>query len=142
MSPKIPDNVLAVGAAGVLAVYGIGYAMTNASWRLSNEIKLARRTEHAGDYRDGRYRAVGTSPFGDVWVDVTVRRRRIEAVEIPRVTTFYPESDIAALPAEAVARQSAGIDIVSGATGSTAAFFDAVTRALDQATRPPAKDGR
>jgi uncharacterized protein with FMN-binding domain len=135
MSPKVPDNVLAVGAAGVLAVYGIGYGMTNTSWRLSNEIKVARLSEHAGSYRDGRYRAVGSSPFGDVWVEVTVRNRRIVEVEIPRVTTFFPESEIAGLPAEAVARQDAGVDVVSGATGSTAAFVEAVSRALAQASR-------
>jgi uncharacterized protein with FMN-binding domain len=142
MSPKIPNNVLAVGAAGVLAVYGIGYGMTDGSWRLSNEIKLARVNEHAGGYRDGRYRSVGSSPFGDVWVDVTVRNRRIVAVEIPRVTTFFPESDIAGLPAETIARQNAGVDVVSGATGSTAAFVEAVSRALAQATEPPVKVAR
>ena len=135
MSPKIPSNVVAVGAAGVLAVYGIGYEMTNASWRLSNEIKLARRTQHAGEYRDGRYRGVGSSPFGDVWVEVTVRNRRIVAVRILRVTTIYSEADIAALPSETVARQNAGVDVVSGATGSTAAFVDATSRALEQAMK-------
>ncbi|MBV9355509.1 MAG: FMN-binding protein, partial [Chloroflexi bacterium] len=41
-----------------------------------------------------------------------------------------------ALPAEVVARQSAAVDIVSGATLSARAFEQAVAQAIAQAAQP------
>ena len=54
-------------------------------------------------------------------------------VALTRVTTQYPASRIAALPGQVVARQSARVDRVSGATYSVQAFQQAVQQALAQA---------
>jgi uncharacterized protein with FMN-binding domain len=84
-------------------------------------------------YRDGTYRGSGTSRRGGVAVAVTVQGGRIINVAFTQVTTQYPVSRIAALPAEVVARQSAQVDRVSGATFSVQAFQQAVQQALAQA---------
>jgi uncharacterized protein with FMN-binding domain len=86
-----------------------------------------------GTYRDGTYTGIGTSRRGSVQVSVTVQSGRIASVNIGRVTTEYPVSDIARLPGEVVSRQSAQVDVVSGATFSSIAFRAAVQQALQQA---------
>ena len=84
-------------------------------------------------FLDGTYSGYGTSPRGDVEVGVTIQGGQIGAVEITRCMTQYPESAIAKLPAQVMARQSALIDRVSGATYSTQAFQQAVQQALARA---------
>jgi uncharacterized protein with FMN-binding domain len=84
-------------------------------------------------YRDGTYSGSGRSRFGDVQVAVTIQSGRISNVALTRVTTRYPASRIAALPGQVVARQSAQVDNVSGATASASAFRSAVQAALAQA---------
>jgi uncharacterized protein with FMN-binding domain len=85
-------------------------------------------------YQDGTYSGMGTSRRGNVWVSVTVDSGRIELVSITRSTLQYPVRDIAGLPAQVVAKQSAQVDIVSGATYSSQAFRTAVSQALQAAT--------
>ena len=84
-------------------------------------------------YQDGTYAGTGTSRFGNVEVAVTVQGGRIANVALTRVTTKYPASRIAALPGQVVARQSAQVDNVSGATASAQAFRSAVQQALGKA---------
>jgi len=84
-------------------------------------------------YRDGTYRGSGTSRRGDITVELTVQNGQIGGVRITRSTTYYPTSAIARLPGEVVNRQSAQIDMVSGATESSRAFRGAVSQALSQA---------
>jgi uncharacterized protein with FMN-binding domain len=86
-----------------------------------------------GTYKDGTYSGMGTSRRGNVWVSVTVEGGRVELVSITRSTLQYPVRDIAGLPAQVVARQSAQVNIVSGATYSSQAFRTAVSQALQQA---------
>jgi uncharacterized protein with FMN-binding domain len=76
---------------------------------------------------------MGTSRRGSVQVSVTIQSGRIASVTIGRVSTEYPVSDIARLPNEVVSRQSAQVDVVSGATFSSIAFRGAVQQALQQA---------
>jgi len=76
---------------------------------------------------------MGTSRRGNVWVSVTVESGRVELVSITRSTLQYPVRDIAGLPAQVVAKQSAQVNIVSGATYSSQAFRTAVSQALQQA---------
>jgi uncharacterized protein with FMN-binding domain len=85
-------------------------------------------------YRDGTYQGEGTSRFGNVAVAVTIQGGRITAVSFTRVTTSYPVSRIAALPAQVVARQSAAVDNVTGATYSARAFRTAIQQALAAAS--------
>ncbi len=84
-------------------------------------------------YKDGTYTGMGTSRRGSVQVSVTIQSGRIASVTIGRVSTEYPVSDIARLPGEVVSRQSAQVDVVSGATFSSIAFRGAVQQALQQA---------
>lgn len=84
-------------------------------------------------YRDGTYTGSGTSRRGGVNVSVTVQSGRVTNVTISGVTTQYPVSRISALPAQVVARQTAQVDNVSGATYSAQAFKLAVQAALSKA---------
>jgi len=86
-----------------------------------------------GEFRDGTYTGTGTSRHGSIGVTVTVQTGKMVAAEITNCGTRYPCSLIAALPDQAVARQSAAVDAVSGATDSTNAYRAAVNAALAQA---------
>ena len=83
--------------------------------------------------QDGTFNGTGTSRRGDISVALTIQNGQVSAVRITRATTYYSVSDIARLPAEVVNRQSAQVDMVSGATESSRAFRGAVTQALAQA---------
>lgn len=82
---------------------------------------------------DGTFNGIGTSRRGDISVALTVQNGQVTAARITRATTYYSTSDIARLPGEVVGRQSAQVDMVSGATESSRAFKGAVTQALAQA---------
>ena len=84
----------------------------------------------SGAYRDGSYTGLGHSRHGDIGVTVVVHGGRITAAKISQCLTRYPCSMISALPGEVVARQSAKVDFVSGATDSSTAFQGAVMNAL------------
>ena len=84
-------------------------------------------------YRDGAYQGAGRSRRGDVEVTVTVQEGSITRVSLDTVTTYYPVRYIAGLPAQVIARQSANVDMISGATISVVAFRTAVQQALAQA---------
>jgi uncharacterized protein with FMN-binding domain len=66
-------------------------------------------------------------------VAVTVRGGRVKSVEITDSTTVFPPNAVSPLVPEVMARQSANLDIVSGATGSSQAFQGAVQAALGRA---------
>jgi len=82
------------------------------------------------NYRDGTYSGSGTSRRGGFEVAVTIQGGRITDVQFTRVTTQYPVSRVAGLPAQVIARQSAQVDRISGATYSVQAFQQAVENAL------------
>jgi uncharacterized protein with FMN-binding domain len=84
-------------------------------------------------YQDGTYSGYGTSRRGDVEVAVVIQGGKIVSADVTRCMTQYPESRIARLPAQVVARQSAQVDRVSGATYSTQAYQQAVQQALNKA---------
>ena len=85
-------------------------------------------------YKDGTYEGSGTSRRGGFHVAVTIQGGAITNVALTQVTTQYPASRIAALPGQVIARQSAQVDRVSGATYSTQAFQQAVQQALNAAS--------
>ena len=91
--------------------------------------------QQTGPLSDGTYSGMGTSRYGNVEVSVTIKSGKIANVAITRCTTSYPESLIDPLPAEVVTRQSAQVDLVSGATYSARAFQTAVLQALQQAQK-------
>jgi uncharacterized protein with FMN-binding domain len=84
-------------------------------------------------YVDGTYSATGTSALGDVTVSLSVAGGKIANVQITKVTTKFPMSRIASLPAQVVQVQSANVNVISGATYSSQAFKQAVQQALTQA---------
>ena len=151
MAQKTPPRLLALSASAVAAIYLAGYVATGgaavtqaaAAPVVATVASVARATatpaltvvsqSAAGVYRDGTYSGSGTSRRGGFEVAVTVVGGRITDVVITRATTQYPASRIAALPGQVVARQSAQVDRVSGATYSVQAFQQAVQQALAQA---------
>ncbi len=84
-------------------------------------------------YKDGTFTGVGSAWNGTVQVAVTTKQDRITSVQITNCTTSYSESNIAPLPQEVVAKQSANIALVSGATVSSEDFQQAVQQALGKA---------
>jgi uncharacterized protein with FMN-binding domain len=85
-------------------------------------------------YADGTYSGTGTSRFGNVSVAVTVASDKITNVQITRVTTSFPVSRIASLPAQVIKGQTANVNVVTGATYSSQAFKQAVQQALAQSS--------
>jgi uncharacterized protein with FMN-binding domain len=126
-------RVAAISSAAVLAIYGAGYELTERTVDVHRQIAAATRSMPRS-LRDGIYTGTGSGPYGGVSVSITVTDRRIADVQITAVTTFFSADWIARLPAEVVRRQRPSIDVVSGATGSTAAFETAVANALRHAS--------
>jgi len=84
-------------------------------------------------YRDGTYVGTGTSRHGSITATVVVQGGKIVSAQITGCGTRYSCSRVATLPGQAVARQSAAVDFVSGATDSSVAYRGAVANALAQA---------
>lgn len=84
-------------------------------------------------YQDGTYHGQGSNRFGTVEVAVSIKSGKISSVDITRSTTHYPQSRINGLPQQVIARQSAQIDAVTGATRSSEDFQMAIRDALVQA---------
>ncbi len=93
----------------------------------------AAKTAGKMTYKDGVYLGRGTSRHGDIEAMVEVQNGRITNAVISQCLTRYSCSWIAVLVPQVVARQSAEVDYVSGATVSSDAFYYAVTQALAQA---------
>jgi uncharacterized protein with FMN-binding domain len=83
--------------------------------------------------KDGVYSGWGTSRHGDIQATVSIKNGKIAEAFISECLTQYSCSWVAALPPQVVARQSAEVDYVSGATQSTNAFYYAVIAALKKA---------
>lgn len=132
MSRRVEPRIVALSSAAVLAIYGAGYVLTQPTLDIRNEIAAAHAPK--GPLRDGSFYGTGSSPFGDVTVALIVRSARIVDVRITGVTTYFSADWIASLPPEVVRGQSPRVDVVSGATASTAAFVGAVEDALSHST--------
>ncbi|MDB4913800.1 MAG: hypothetical protein JWM95_1444 [Gemmatimonadetes bacterium] len=83
--------------------------------------------------RDGTYSGWGSSRHGDIQTTVEIRNGRITSATISQCLTRYSCSWVSALPGQVVARQSADVDYVSGATESSNAFYYGVVEALKKA---------
>ena len=82
---------------------------------------------------DGTYYGWGSSRHGDIQAEVVIASGRIASATIARCETRYPCSVIEKAPPQVAQRQSAGVDIVAGATESIYAFYYAVLDALSKA---------
>jgi uncharacterized protein with FMN-binding domain len=145
----MPRRLVALSSSAIAAVYFAGFAATcgaDAGISSADVMQPAVVSSSAAassaatsapvvsPYKDGTYTGTGTSRRGDVTVSVTISGGRITAVNLTKVATEYPASAIASLPAQVVAKQSAQVNGVSGATYSAQAFRGAVQAALQQAT--------
>jgi len=126
---------MVLGASAVLGVYAAGYLITEPGAGLLDQIVTASPSAiaAAGRLRDGSYLGQGQSRFGAVYVTVAITQGRISQVWINAVTTTFPSQAIDALRDQVVVRQSAAVDLVSGATASSSAFVQAIQAALRQA---------
>jgi uncharacterized protein with FMN-binding domain len=84
-------------------------------------------------WKDGLYFGWGRSRHGDIQAGVEIKAGRIASAFISECLTQYSCSWISQLPPQVVARQSADVDYVSGATQSANAFYYAVMDALKKA---------
>ena len=84
-------------------------------------------------FKDGVYYGWGTSRHGDIQAMVEIKDGKIAGASISQCLTRYSCSWVSALPPEVVQRQSAEVDVVSGATESSNAFYYAIVEALKQA---------
>jgi uncharacterized protein with FMN-binding domain len=84
--------------------------------------------------KDGTYSGWGSCRHGDLEATVVITNGRIVSATISQCLTRYPcNTWLAPLPAQVIARQGPNVDIVSGATDSTDAFYGAVYDALYKA---------
>lgn len=84
-------------------------------------------------FKDGSYSGWGTSRHGDIQATVEIKDGVILSATITQCLTRYSCSRIARIIPQVVARQSAEVDYVSGATQSSDAFYYAVLEALTKA---------
>ncbi len=127
--------LVALGSAAVLMVYAAGFVRTYRppAHRFHLIAVAARAAAGIRHFKDGTYTAWGHCPHGDLQALVVIRHGRIIAASIAQCFTRYSRDVIAPLPGEVVARQSANIDLVSRATESSDAFYEAVALALIKA---------
>lgn len=84
-------------------------------------------------WKDGEYNGYGSSRHGDIEVYLETTDGKITYIKISQCLTQYSCSWISDLPGQVLARQSANVDRVSGATQSANAFYYAVVQALAKA---------
>ncbi|HEY4100368.1 MAG TPA: FMN-binding protein [Gemmatimonadales bacterium] len=104
----------------------------SASTRQSTD-STAAAEKPRGQFKDGLYTGWGTSRHGDIEASVEIKNGHITAASITQCLTRYSCSWISDLPPEVLARQSAAVDYVSGATQSSSAFANAISEALAKA---------
>jgi uncharacterized protein with FMN-binding domain len=126
-------SVAAAAAAPVTAISSSATGATSPTVVVGASSTPSTASTPSGTYADGTYSGTGTSRFGNVSVSVTIAAGNISNVQISGVSTSFPASRIASLPAQVVASQSANVNVVTGATYSSTAFKNAVQQALTQA---------
>ncbi len=89
--------------------------------------------ESVSPYRDGVFLGWGYSRHGNIQAFVRIEGGRIVNAGVQRCETRWPCDLVAHLPGQVIARQSAEVDYVTGATQSGDAFYGAIAAALKQA---------
>ena len=80
--------------------------------------------------RDGVFHGYGSSRHGDIEVRIEVVGQKVVYAEISRCLTRWPCTIVERLPAQVIDRQTADVDIITGATASSDAFYMAVLDAF------------
>ena len=125
-----PLRWLLLAAAGVVAVFALGRWRTRPALDDGHVPRVSRAT-----YRDGAYSGWGQGPHGRILATVELRNGRIVSATITRCRTRYTCSILAPLLTRVVERQSADVDVITGASDSSLAFSRAVAAALAEARR-------
>jgi len=133
MSKKMPRRLVALSTSAIAAIYFAGLLSTRSvSFAAPTTVVpavLAGAPVSTG-YRDGTYTGTGSGRFGSITVSLTTSAGKIANVAITHAATTFPVSQIASLPAQVVASQSATVNAVTGATASSQVFKQAVQQAL------------
>jgi uncharacterized protein with FMN-binding domain len=158
MARKMSRQMVAMSASAIATIYAAGFALTRSAdtalgasatgastttavsapaqagsgTSVFVDASAPTTTSATSTYADGTYTGQGTSRRGGVSVSVTIQGGSISNVQITSVSTEYPVSDIASLPAQVVKQQSANVNVISGATYSSQAFKQAVQQALSK----------
>ena len=127
---SVPTATITTPSGAIAQIVVSPTATTATRAATATAVPTPTTTASTATYKDGTFSGSGTSRFGDVQVAVTVVGGKISNVALTKVTTKYPASRIAALPGQVIARQTAQVDNVSGATASATAFRTAVQAAL------------
>jgi uncharacterized protein with FMN-binding domain len=84
-------------------------------------------------WKDGTYRSWGRSRHGDMLAFVVIENGRIVHAGVDKCETRWPCTIVAHLYPQVLARQSAEVDYVTGATQSANAFYYGIVDALAMA---------
>jgi uncharacterized protein with FMN-binding domain len=141
---KMSKKWIILCSAALGAIYSAEYfaTETHASMQLSppysqvdiqNQSSPTQSSQSTSLYKEGSFTGSGSNRRGSIQVTVTIKKDKITDVEISDFAMHYSIDDVVGLPNEALQKQSAQVDNVSGATYSTQAFEDAMQEALSQA---------
>lgn len=86
-------------------------------------------------YKDGSYVGTGKGYNGDIKVNVTVSAGKISSIEIKenKESKSILQDVINELIPNVISEGSTGVDVISGATGSSNGVIEAVNNALESA---------
>jgi uncharacterized protein with FMN-binding domain len=133
-----PDTPVVAAPVAAAAVAPLAETVAPAAPQIPAPATEGAQTPQPGDavpiaYKDGKYYGWGSCRHGRIQARVIVEGGRITGSAITKCETRYDCSWIKSLVPQVVARQSADIDYVTGATESADAFYYAVVEALKQA---------
>ncbi|WP_428912214.1 flavocytochrome c [Niallia sp. Krafla_26] len=120
---------------GWLTLILIGIFMLVMAGCSSNGDSKKTAGEAEGKYTPGTYEGVSTGHGGEIKATVTVSKDKIESIEISAEgeTGSIGGGATDQLTEEIIATQSLAVDVVSGASESSAGIIEAVTLALEKA---------
>jgi uncharacterized protein with FMN-binding domain len=123
-----PDTTKAISVAEKPAIAAAPVVVDTTSTKAPADSASVAR-----DLKDGVYTGWGTSRHGDIESRVEIKNGRIVSASVAQCFTMYSVYWIAALPPQVVKRQSPEVDVISGATESSDAFYNGIVEALKKA---------
>ncbi len=114
--------------------FGIPQSGSNVSSGISSSIPKVEKVEEASAYKDGTYYGTGTGFGGAMKAEVVISGGQIVSIRIVENSddSIYISSAAAVID-KIISTQSTNVDVVSGATYSSAGIIQAVRDALSQA---------
>ncbi|MET8978473.1 FMN-binding protein [Streptomyces sp. NPDC004539] len=153
--PKLNADVVAKQSPNIDTVSGATYTSEGYKKSLQSAIDKANSGGAQGGSQSGGGQAQASgsftgdavqTQFGDVQVQITVANGKItkaEAVKAPSggTSTQKTEQSVPKLNSEVVAKQSANVDTVSGATSTSEGYKKSLQSAIDKANAGSAQGG-